>query len=90
MEKVEVHGLDDSTAQGLMLQEQTEREAAAEEASKVAAAAVAAADAANAATDSVFGDGENSMATWDAASLGGMSGEGASVLSFGTLATAVR
>lgn len=87
MEKVEVQGLDDSTAQELMLQEQAKREA---EASEAAAAAASAADATGAA-DAVCGDDdENSMASWDAASLGGMSGEGGSVLSLGTLVTAGR
>lgn len=90
MEKVEVHGLDDSTAQELMLQEQAKREEEEAEASDVAAAAASAADAANAA-DIIFGDGDNSLTSWDAASLGGVSGDGASVLSLGTLAaTAVR
>lgn len=85
MEKVEVHGLDDSTAQELMLQEQAKREEA--EASDVADAAANVADTAANGADIIFGDDENSMASWDAASLGGMSGDGASVLSLGTLAT---
>lgn len=87
MEKVEVQGLDDSTAQELMLQEQAKREAEALEAA--AAVASAAADAAGAA-DMIFGDDDNSMASWDAESLGGMSVDGASVLSLGTLAPAVQ
>lgn len=85
MEKVEVHGLNDSTAQKLLLQEQAEREQA--EASEAAASAATAADAAGAA-DMIFGDDENSLASWDAASLGGMSGDGASVLSRSSPATA--
>ena len=79
MEKVEVQGLDDSAAQELMLEEQARREEA-----KPSVAAAAAAGAA----DMILGDDDNSMASWDAASLGGMSGDGASVLSLGSLAAA--
>eukprot|EP00752_Nemacystus_decipiens_P010865 g9660.t1 len=87
MEKVEVQGLEDSTAQDLMLQEKAKREEA--EASEAAAAVASAADAA-AAADTICGDDANSMTSWDSASIGGMSGDGASVLSLGTMESTVR
>ncbi|CAN0398483.1 unnamed protein product [Hapterophycus canaliculatus] len=88
MEKVEVQGLKDSAAQEKMLLEQAERERH-QQTSPTAAAATAAAAAASAAADVVIGGGdEASLASWDSASLAGVSGAGASVLSLGSLAPA--
>ncbi len=82
MEKVEVHGLDHRAAQKQMRIEKEQEQARRQEEAAAAAAAAAADDA----VDVVLGEDGNSMASWDAASLGGMGGDGASFLSLGTLA----
>lgn len=80
MEKVEVQGLRHSAAQAKMLLERAQREQQYPQTATTAAAAAAGA------VDTVLGGGDDhSLGSWDAESLGGMSGAGASVLSLGSL-----